>query len=72
MEGTWSTERSGGQNVLVAVVMGDVDVKSLKEKFETCKHFLVDREIEIVRQSLQLSHGLFEPKTSVGKTKCCV
>ena len=37
---------SEGRNVDVAHVMGDVDVKSLKEEWETCKHVLVDGEME--------------------------
>ena len=37
---------SGTQNVIVAHVMGDVDYNSLKEEMETCKHFLVDSEME--------------------------
>ena len=37
---------SGAQIVDVAHVMGDVDDDSLKEELETCKHFLVDSEME--------------------------
>ena len=37
---------SRDQNVDVAHVMGDVDDNSLKEELETCKHFLIDNEIE--------------------------
>ena len=37
---------SGVQNVDLAHVMGDADDNSLKEELETCKHFLVDSEME--------------------------
>ena len=37
---------SGAQNVDVAHVIGDVVDNGLKEELETCKHFLVDSEME--------------------------
>ena len=41
---------SGDQSDDVAQLMGDVDDNSLKEELETCKHLLVDIEIENGRQ----------------------
>ena len=37
---------SGAQNADITQILGDVVDKSLKEKLETCNHFLEDSEIE--------------------------
>ena len=43
--------------------MEDVDENSLKEKLETCKHFLVDSEIENGRhQVYNIAMDTLDPK----------
>ena len=36
----------GGRNIDVEDIMGDVDDQNLREKLESCKHFLTDTEME--------------------------
>ena len=54
---------SRDQNVDVADVMWDVDDKSLKEEIETCKHFLVNSEMENGRHRVyNFSGEILDPK----------
>ena len=54
---------SGAQNVDVTQLMGDVDDNSLKHELETCKHFLVDSEMENERNRvLNFAMDTLDPK----------
>ena len=64
---------SGAQKVDVPHVIGDVSDNSLKEDLETCRHFLVDSEMENGRHSVyNFVMDTLDPKISVGITWCCV
>ena len=49
LKGHGAQRSSGAQKVDVTQLMGDVDDNSLKEELESCKHLLVDSEMEIGR-----------------------
>ena len=54
---------SEAQFVHVVQVMGDVDDSSSKEKLETCKHFLNDRELKNGRHRIQnFAMDILDPK----------
>ena len=54
---------SGAQSVDVAQLMGDVYDNSLKEELETCKHFLVDSEMENGRhRAFNFARDTLDPK----------
>ena len=42
----------GASNIDVEDIVGDVDDQSLREEFQSCKHFLVDSEIQRERHSV--------------------
>ena len=42
----------GAGNIDVEDIVGDVDDQSLREELQSCKHFLVDSEIQKVRHSV--------------------
>ena len=59
---------SGAVKVNNAHVMGDIDDKSLKDFLETCKHFLVDSEIENERRRVYISAmNTMDPKRLLEK-----
>ena len=54
---------SWAQSVDVAQLIGDVDGNSLKEELNTCKHFLIDSEVEIGRNRVySFAMGTVDPK----------
>ena len=73
-ENDHDAERSSeAQNVDVAHVMGDTDDNSLKEEKETCKHFLVNSQMENGRHRVSnFAYGYSGSEKSVVKAEYCV